>query len=99
MYAIGPTAPAAVSSPELAPHERETKRAFTQFVGTTLFSQMLAAMRKTQDPPAYWNGGRAEEIFQQQFDQRLAEHLTEATADQLAGPMFDLVLANMRQPG
>ncbi len=99
MYPIGPTAgTTAASTQDLTPHEQEIKKAFTRFVGTTLFSQTLAAMRKTQDPPAYFHGGRAEEVFQQQYDQHLAEHLTEATASQIADPMFELMLARLRQP-
>lgn len=84
---------------QLSPKELETREAFTRFVGTTLFGQMLAAMRKTQDPPAYMHGGRAEEIFQQQLDQHLADRITETSADRLAGPMFELMLARMRHPG
>ncbi len=98
--------PAAVYEPpargtpngELSLREQEIRGAFTKFVGATLFGQMLAAMRKTQDPPAYMHGGRAEEIFQQQFDQHLADRMTEASADQLANPMFELMLARMRNP-
>jgi hypothetical protein len=68
----------------------EVKKAFTDFVGQTMFGQALSSMRKTIDKPAYFHGGRAEEVFQGQLDQVLAEKLTEASADSFAGPMFDL---------
>lgn len=70
----------------------EVKKAFTNFVGQTMFGQALASMRKTIDKPAYFHGGRAEEVFQGQLDQVLAEKLTEASAETFAGPMFDLFM-------
>lgn len=69
--------------------KNETKEKFTQFVGETFFGQMIKAMRSTVGKPAYFHGGRAEEAFQGLMDQKLAEQLTESTADQFAGPMFD----------
>jgi hypothetical protein len=66
----------------------EVKEKFTQFVGETFFGQMIKAMRSTVGKPAYFHGGRAEEAFQGLMDQELSEHLTEATADQIAEPMF-----------
>ena len=42
----------------------DLKEAFTDFVGQTLFSEMIKAARETQQKPAYLHGGRAEEIFQ-----------------------------------
>lgn len=68
----------------------ELREAFGDFVGQTFYGQMLSAMRKTVDKPAYFHGGRAEEIFQGQLDQTLSEHLADATADDFIGPMFDL---------
>ncbi len=62
---------------------------FKEFVGNTLFGQTLASMRKTQEKPAYFHGGQTEEIFQQQLDQHLVEHITEASADRYIRPMFE----------
>jgi hypothetical protein len=73
---------AAKGSPE------EVRRQFTQFVGEAFFGQMIKAMRATTGKPAYFHGGRGEEVFQGQLDQKLAEHLTEASADCFAEPMF-----------
>ena len=36
------------------------------------------------------HGGRVEEVFQKQLDQVMVEELTEASADSIASPMFDL---------
>lgn len=83
--------PAADNLPKAAsPGDEETREAFQSFVGQTMFGQMLAAMRKTVGKPAYFHGGRAEEVFRQQLDQVLAEKLSSATADQFAEPMYEL---------
>jgi hypothetical protein len=65
------------------------REAFTQFVGESFFGQMVKSMRAMTDKPAYFHGGRAEEVFQSQLDQKLAEHLTEASAARFAEPMFE----------
>jgi len=69
--------------------EEELREKFTQFVGETFFGQMLKAMRSTVGKPAYFHGGRAEEVFQGQLDQTLSQHFTEVTADRFAEPMFN----------
>ncbi len=74
----------------------ELPRAFQSFVGQALFGQMLKAMRKTLGKPAYFHGGRAEEIFQQQLDQVLAEKISSASADTFSGPMFELFVMKRR---
>lgn len=68
----------------------ELREAFQDFVGQTFFSEMLKALRSTEQPSAYFHGGRAEEIFQGQLDQVLTEKLSEASADRFADPMFQL---------
>ena len=78
----------------LKPQQNEERQklrdAFDDFVGQTFYGQVLSAMRKTVDKPAYFHGGRAEEIFQAQLDQTLSEKLADATAEKFTGPMFDL---------
>ena len=76
--------------------EQALREAFDAFVGETFFGQMLKAMRKTVGKPAYFHGGRAEEIFTQQLDQVLAEKLTAASASQFSGPMFELFAMQRR---
>ncbi|HVA44948.1 MAG TPA: rod-binding protein [Pirellulales bacterium] len=73
-----------------APTSPKLREAFDQFVGETFYGQMLASMRKTLGKPAYFHGGRAEEIFQGQLDQVLGEQMAKANADSFTGPMFHL---------
>ncbi len=70
--------------------QTELREAFDSFVGQTFYGQMLKAMRQSVEKPAYFHGGRAEEVFQGQLDQMLAEEMTEASAEQFTGPMFEL---------
>jgi Rod binding domain-containing protein len=67
----------------------ELRERFTQFVGEAFFGQMIKAMRSTVGKPAYFHGGRSEEVFQGQLDQQLAQHLTETSATRFAEPMFE----------
>lgn len=68
----------------------ELRKQFDTFVGEAFYGQMLASMHKTVGKPAYFHGGRAEEVFQGQLDQILSTKLTEASANQFTGPMFEL---------
>jgi Rod binding domain-containing protein len=67
----------------------EVREKFTQFVGETFYGQMFKAMRSTVGKPAYFNGGRAEEVFQGQLDQTMSQQLTKTTASKFAEPMFE----------
>lgn len=70
--------------------QADLKDAFSDFVGQTFYGQMLASLRSTEGKVAYMNGGRGEEIFRGQLDQVIAEKLSDATATQIADPMFEL---------
>ena len=70
------------------------REAFDRFVGGTFYRQMLGAMQKTVDKPAYFHGGQAEEIFRSQLNEILADKMAEATAEQFTGPMFELFRLN-----
>ena len=76
----------------------ELKEKFTQFVGETFFGQMIKSMRTTVGQPAYFHGGRAEEAFQGQLDQKLAEHMTKATASTFAEPLFHRQFPHLAGP-
>jgi flagellar protein FlgJ len=82
----------AVAAPPPPPQADSLKmrEAFDQFVGETFYGQMLSSMRKTLGKPAYFHGGRAEEIFQGQLDQVIGEQLAKASAESFTGPMFEL---------
>jgi len=72
----------------------ELRESFNDFVGQTFFGQMLSSMRSTQEETPYFNGGRAEKIFQGQLDQVLTEELSESSAPKIADPMFKLFQAH-----
>ncbi|MBN1854945.1 MAG: rod-binding protein [Pirellulales bacterium] len=76
---------------EQSPQEEAAavREAFTEFIGKTVFGQMLKAMRKTVGKPAYFHGGQAEEIFRSLLDETLADEITQASADQWADPLFE----------
>jgi peptidoglycan hydrolase FlgJ len=69
---------------------------FDSFVGETFYGQLMGQMRKTVGKTAYFNGGRAEEIFQGQLDQMLAGEMAKANAHSFSGPMFELFSMNQR---
>lgn len=77
-------------------NEAELREAFGDFVGQTLFGQMLQSMRKTVGKPAYFHGGRAEEIFTGQLDQLLAEKISDVCAEKFTGPMYELFMMPRR---
>ena len=91
-----PTVPGKHAKVELTGGEErpadELKQAFQDFVGQTLFSQMIKAARSSQQPSAYFDGGRAEEIFRGQLDQVLAEKMSDASGDKIAEPMYELFM-------
>ena len=68
--------------------QEEFREVFHRFIGTTLYGQMLRSMRQTQSKPAYFDGGRAEELFQQQLDQVLVDKMTRATSKSMSDSMF-----------
>ena len=70
----------------------ELRQAFQDFVGQTFFSEMIKACRSGQKPSAYFNGGRAEEIFQGQLDQVMSEELSKSSAEKISDPMFELFM-------
>jgi len=83
-------APTLPPKADAAQPKSELRETFDQFVGETLFGQMLKSMRKSLDKPAYFHGGRGEEVFQSQLDQTLVEEISKASASSISGPMFEL---------
>ena len=70
--------------------QSQLREKFDSFVGESFYGQMLQAMHKTVGKPAYFNGGRAEEMFQNQLDQTLAEKMTQANGNSLSESLFNL---------
>ena len=93
---IGSTAedsiPAASDSAASDTGSDDLKEAFQDFVGQTFFGEMIKSFRTTQQPSKYFHGGRAEEIFQGQFDQVLTEKLSDASAEKISDPMYELFM-------
>ena len=83
-------AQSAESPPTGEDSDSELREAFQDFVGKTLFGSLLSSMRKTVGKTPYLHGGRTEEVFQQQLDEHIVDDLTEASADTLADPMYEL---------
>ncbi|MDR1484935.1 MAG: rod-binding protein [Planctomycetaceae bacterium] len=69
--------------------EIEFRELFHKFIGQVLFGQMLKSMRATQQKNPYFHGGRAEEIFQDELDNKLVEQLTTSTTKNLSEPMYN----------
>ena len=88
--AVNPLRPAARSGQDQVDGARKLQDAYRDFVGKTFFGEMLKSMRSTVGKPAYFHGGQTEEVFRSQLDQHLADHMTEASADKFADPMFRL---------
>jgi peptidoglycan hydrolase FlgJ len=79
--------------------EPQLRDVFQDFVGQTFFSELLKSLRSTQGKPAYFHGGRTEEIFQGQLDQVLTEHLSDSSAHAFSEPMFELFQLRRGQTG
>lgn len=75
--------------------QEELHEKFTQFVGEAFYGQMLKAMRSSVGKPAYFYGGHAEEVFQGQLDQTMAEQLTKTSASKFAEPLFEHQFPNL----
>lgn len=82
--------PLKAKTPSASASDPKLRAAFDAFVGEAFFAQTLKSMRKTLGKPAYFHGGRTEEVFQQQLDRVLAEKLASASGDTFSGPMFEL---------
>lgn len=66
-----------------------TRKAFQDFVAGTFFKQMLKALRSGQDKPAYLHGGQAEEMFQSQLDQQVAEDLAKNHGSAFSDSLYE----------
>lgn len=103
MPSISP-AQTAMNSAHLAADARETagsrlltqspagndklKSNFQDFTAGTFYKEMLKSLRKMHNKPAYMYGGHAEEVFQGQMDQQVAENLAHNQGSQISDPLF-----------
>jgi Rod binding domain-containing protein len=84
---IGLLSQSAVQQPAEA--NLQVKEKFQEFVAGTFYSQMLKALHKTHDKPAYFHGGQAEELFQSQMDQHVATELSKNHGASFSDPLFN----------
>lgn len=70
---------------------------FQEFVGETFFQLMLKSMRKMHGEPAYMHGGQAEDIFQGQLDQHLANDLARNAGGEFSNDLFQLFKLQLEQ--
>ncbi len=54
---------------------------FQDFAAGTFYKEMLKSLRKMHSKPAYFYGGHAEDIFQGQMDQQVAEDMAHNKAE------------------
>lgn len=70
----------------------ETKQsqqsAFQDFAAGTFYKEMLKSLQKMHGKPAYIYGGRAEEIFQGQMDQQIAEDMAHNKGSAISDPLY-----------
>ena len=73
--------------------EKQFREVLHQFIGQTLFGQMLKSMRATQEKNPYFHGGQSEEIYQSMLDMQLTDEMTKSTSRTLSEPMYKLMKA------
>jgi hypothetical protein len=73
----------------LSGRQAELKKVFTEFAAGTFYREMLGALRKSHDKPAYFDGGQAEQIFRAEMDRHIAEDLAARYGDAFATPLYD----------
>ncbi len=72
----------------------EVKTAFQDAVAGLFFGQMIKALRAGVGKPAYIHGGQAEEMFQTQMDQKVAENLARQNGGALVEELYQRFLVD-----
>lgn len=83
------SAGSSASLPESGPGEQQLRKTFSKSVGEVFYTQMLKSMRQTVGKTAYLHGGKAEDMFQQQLDQVLAEKMADRDGDRLTRELYE----------
>ena len=73
--------------------DKQFRELLHQFIGQTLFGQMLKSMRATQEKNPYFHGGHSEEIYQSLLDMELTDQMTQASSRTISEPMYKLMKA------
>ena len=74
-------------------NDKQFRELLHQFIGQTLFGQMLKSMRATQEKNPYFHGGQSEEIYQSLLDMELTDQLTKSSSRTISEPMYKLMKA------
>ena len=74
-------------------NDKQFRELLHQFIGQTLFGQMLKSMRATQEKDPYFHGGQSEEIYQSLLDMELTDQLTQSSSRTISEPMYKLMKA------
>ena len=82
-----------VEEPVVDDNEKQFREVLHQFIGQTLFGQMLKSMRSTQEKNPYFHGGQSEEIYQSLLDMELTDQLTKSSSRTISEPMYKLMKA------
>ncbi|MDR0327455.1 MAG: rod-binding protein [Planctomycetaceae bacterium] len=73
--------------------DKQFREVLHQFIGQTLFGQMLKSMRATQEKNPFFHGGQSEEIYQSMLDMQLTEEMTKSSSRSISEPMYKLMKA------
>ncbi|MGE3314791.1 MAG: hypothetical protein AB7O26_06700 [Planctomycetaceae bacterium] len=68
--------------------ELTEREAFQSAVAGTFFKMMLKSLHKMHDKPAYFHGGQAEEAFQNQMNEFLAEDFAKTHGAPLVDSLY-----------
>jgi len=68
--------------------KQSQQSAFQDFVAGTFYKEMLKSLQKMHGKPAYVYGGHAEEIFQGQMDQQIAEDMAHSKGAAISDPLY-----------
>lgn len=74
---------------ELTEEDKRFRDVMHQFVGESIFGQMLKTMRASQEPDPFLGRSNAEEIFQSQLDQIYVEKITNSSSRSISDAMFN----------
>ena len=88
-----PKTESAADAPKTDARDKQFRELLHQFIGQTLFGQMLKSMRATQEKNPFFHGGNAEDIYQSMLDMELTDQMTKATSKTLSEPMYKLMKA------
>ena len=71
------------------PRDAEVREVFQEFAAGTFYREMLGALRKGADKPAYFHGGQAEDIFRAEMDRLIVDDLAAKHGEAFAGPLYE----------